>query len=111
LTASRSTWNAALTVPLARISLLAGDHAAARRLGAEVFWLPSTPERERLELLLIAAQASHRMGDHDSAGQLVRHALVLHERAELLRPFGTLPPDELAALLGLGEQRLSAAEL
>jgi LuxR family maltose regulon positive regulatory protein len=86
-------------VPLARISLLAGDVSVARAIAADALHEESTTERVRLELLLLAALAAQRMNDTEDSHRLMRRALELVSRTGVVRPLTTLRPAELGALL------------
>jgi LuxR family transcriptional regulator, maltose regulon positive regulatory protein len=111
LTSGDAAHEAPLVVALARISLLSGDNSGTRRRIAEVFWLPSTPDRERLELALINAQATYRSGEPQIAGPLMGQAITMSQRTGLLRPFTTIPAAERAELFGLTNLALSANQL
>jgi LuxR family maltose regulon positive regulatory protein len=92
-----------LSVPLARLQLVAGDFPGARRTAA-VVWNPATSTRDRLELLLIEATAALRMNDAPAATRLVGRALETLRPTGVLRAFTTIPWADLAALLTMAGQ-------
>jgi LuxR family maltose regulon positive regulatory protein len=103
--------NATLSVAAARLQLLAADPAAARQTAAESLWHQSADNRARMELLLVAAAAAHRMNDHAASADLIAQAVALYRHTGLLRAFAMVPADELATLLDDAGQRLSPVEL
>jgi LuxR family maltose regulon positive regulatory protein len=103
------TRNPTLAVPLARISLLAGQPVAARRIAVGLIWRESTPLRERLELLLLNAVAAQHTNDLEESAKLTRQAVLLNQHTALLRPFASLAAGELSALLHNAGQALDAS--
>jgi len=80
------------------LKLLADDPVDASRIAANLLWRTGTDNRSRLELLLLMALATHRMGDAESSAEMTRRALALYPLTGLLRPFATLDPVDLEAL-------------
>jgi LuxR family maltose regulon positive regulatory protein len=105
------TGNAALAVAMARIHLLAGDHAGARRIAANSLWHPSTSTRERLELSLIKAAAALRMNDHAQARRQAGQTFTLYQHTRALRVFTAISRADLEQLLDLAGCDLAPGEL
>jgi LuxR family maltose regulon positive regulatory protein len=87
-----------LRVGRARLSLLAGDARAAAGLAGDNGWARTATARQRTEMLLIAAVAAHRLGDHPAAVDSLRRAVDGAQATGALRPFTTVPRVELAEL-------------
>jgi len=98
LAAQGSDLDPAVAVASARLGLLAGDPGTARRIAAHLLWRDTTDNRSRLELLLIKAVATQRMNEPARAAELTSQALALYRQTNLLRPFTTLPADDLDVL-------------
>jgi LuxR family maltose regulon positive regulatory protein len=98
-------------VPLARISLLAGDLSVTRAIAADALQMESATERVRLELLLLEALAAQRMNDVEDSHRLMRRALELVSRTGVVRPLTTLRPAELGALLRVAGHDMDAGLL
>jgi LuxR family maltose regulon positive regulatory protein len=90
------------------LKLLADDPVDASRIAANLLWRTGTDNRSRLELLLLMALATHRMGDAESSAEMTRRALALYPLTGLLRPFATLDPVDLEALFDLARVREQA---
>jgi LuxR family maltose regulon positive regulatory protein len=87
-----------LRVGQARLALLAGHSDEALRLTADAGWERGAPTRHRLEMLLIRAVAAHRGDDRSAATQALASAVAGARRTGALRPFTTVPRDELTEL-------------
>jgi LuxR family transcriptional regulator, maltose regulon positive regulatory protein len=101
----------AVAVASARLLLLAGDPAGARRIAAQHLWQVTTDNRSRLELVLIKAAAIRRMHEPARAAELGAQARALYRHTNLLRPFTTLPADDLGALFHTSGAVLGPSEL
>lgn len=83
-----------LRVARARFALLIGDSVAAIRLAMDSAWERGALARHRHEMLLIKAVAAHRVGDA-SAQEALRLAVGCMRTSGALRPFTTVPREEL----------------
>ncbi len=101
---------AAATVSLARLHLLSGDHQTAGVIAARLLGHSECWERDQLDLLLIKAVSALRQDDVGTAGRLFTHAVSRYRRNRVLRAFATVPPDDLATLLGLTADQLTSEE-
>lgn len=100
-----------LAVALARLHLLTGEPHRAREVAAHLIWRGSLTHRSRLELLLVLAQAACRTGDRGAGRRMMVRALDLYEHTGLLRPFATMPAQDLEALLAEADRELDAVAL
>lgn len=94
--------DAAPTHPLiqvcrARLALLSGSTARALHLAADTFDPTMTP-RTRTELFLVRACATHLVGDTNGAATAVGLALRATRATGTLRPYTTLPREQLSQL-------------
>jgi LuxR family maltose regulon positive regulatory protein len=101
----------AATVSLARLHLLSGDHQAADAIAVRLLGHPECWERDQLDLLLIRAVSALRQDDSGTAGRLFAHAVGRYRRNRVLRAFATVPPDDLASLIGLAADQLAPEEV
>ena len=106
LLASQGNARSFTRVPVARVRLLGGHADQASSPIDPLTWDPATPIRDRLEMLLIGAVAALRYNDVRNAPRLINQALELYEDTGILRPFATVPSDELGQLLALAERGL-----
>lgn len=91
----------------ARLHLMIGDPARARRIASASAWTAST-ERDRAELLMLAAVAALLLGREAEAGATFRQAHVLCEETGILVPYLTPGTEQLEQLLALSGVTLGA---
>jgi LuxR family maltose regulon positive regulatory protein len=90
-----------LGVPLARIHLMAGEYANARRVVAGLSARSVMTPRDRLALLVIDAAAALRMGDSVAAASLFGRVLTLSEQTRIHRELATISGSDQQQLLSL----------
>jgi LuxR family maltose regulon positive regulatory protein len=99
-----------MVAPLARIRLIGNETLSALSLVAQTIH-PSVGDRERLELLLIGAQAAYRLHDLSESAKFTARAIALQAQSGLLRPFGAISADERKALFANADVTLGSDEL
>jgi LuxR family maltose regulon positive regulatory protein len=87
-----------LRVTQARLALLTGDAGEALRLATDSAWERRALARGRIEMLLIRAVAAHRTDDDNAARAAFTRAVDAARSASTLRPFRTIPDEDLHAL-------------
>jgi DNA-binding CsgD family transcriptional regulator len=85
-------------VTQARLALLTGDAGEALRLATDSAWERRALARGRIEMLLIRAVAAHRTDDDNAARAAFTRAVDAARSASTLRPFRTIPDEDLHAL-------------
>ncbi len=101
---------ATLMVPVARVSLLAGEYERAQETAARCIDDARTSARDRLELLLIQAVATLRLGDELGAAAVFGEAMVVYRGTGIRRVFKTIPVAELERLLELSGAELAVGD-
>jgi len=102
--------NPLLSVPVARISSLAGDYQGARSIVRESVWQSRRRPRDRIELLVIDALAAMHLGDRDGASTSLRRAIDAARASGYLRGLAAIPLAELDALLTFSDLAVTADE-
>lgn len=84
----------------AQSALVAGEHDQAVFLAERHAWQDTTPLRERVALLMIAASAHRRTGSVPQATERANEAVALALATGVTSPLGLVPRDDLDALAG-----------
>jgi LuxR family transcriptional regulator, maltose regulon positive regulatory protein len=87
-----------LRVSQARIALFTGQPQEALRLATDSAWDRRAMPRNRLDMLLVHAIAAARTGQSRAAVTALQRAVDAARASGSLRPFRTVPRDELANL-------------
>jgi LuxR family maltose regulon positive regulatory protein len=87
-----------LQVRHARLALLSGRSEVALRLATDSGWQSKAIPRHRLEMLLIQTVAANRLGETELAKDSLRRAADSAHYMGTLRPFATVPRDDLAEI-------------
>ena len=87
-----------MRVGQARLALLSGDAHAALRLATDTTWLRSAGTRQRLEMLLIQAAATHRNNDEPGGADCLQRAITTARTASAMAALTTIPRGDLTAL-------------
>jgi LuxR family maltose regulon positive regulatory protein len=82
----------------ARLALFAGQNDTALRLATDTDWQRRSTTRARHEMHLVQAIAAQRSGDLVSAVRALQQATDSSHATGALRPFTTVPREELAGL-------------
>ncbi|HEY0247905.1 MAG TPA: AAA family ATPase [Gryllotalpicola sp.] len=96
----------AVSVPLAWAYLLMGRLPTAQRIADQALWHEQSSDRERIELLLVKAFTSYRMGEQDASAEFTRQAVELHHETGITRPFAYLSTAQRTTLLDAGSLML-----
>ncbi|HVX21506.1 MAG TPA: LuxR C-terminal-related transcriptional regulator [Acidimicrobiales bacterium] len=97
-------------VPAARLALLDGEDPAARSAAARSFATPRMSRRDRLDLLVVQAEAARRMGDLMAARRLFDHAAGAYGPSGLPRALATVAPAVRDDLLAAAGRQLAPAD-
>jgi LuxR family transcriptional regulator, maltose regulon positive regulatory protein len=89
-----------LRVAQARLELSSGRPSVALQLGRDSTWTRAATARHRLEMLVIKAVASYRLGDLPDAVNTVRRAIGESRALGAIRPFLLVPRADLVAIGG-----------
>jgi LuxR family maltose regulon positive regulatory protein len=93
--------NGMLKVARARFQAAAGDCETARRTAEAGARDPATTARDRVDLLVVEARCSLRLGRADEARDAFGLAHAIIERLGMIDAYAYVPPDDLAVLLDL----------
>jgi LuxR family maltose regulon positive regulatory protein len=84
----------------ARALLFSGNDARAVIFAEQWAWKENASPRTRMELQLVKAVGSARLGDDQSASRAIKQALTLSETSGLRLPWSLVPRDELLNAAG-----------